>query len=141
MLTFNCIKSFISTRETRENDFRVRVVLLFLFRKEARKKYLMSSLSSSFRPLKMMCVLYLSSFSCSRNARSVSTVFKAHYVLGRVSVRLSLLNFRFRSANRREALYSKSRNAHMFFTFSLFLKRRSLFSFSSHAVSSSCPCG
>ena len=65
MLTFNCIKSFISTRETRENDFRVRVVLLFLFRKEARKKYLMSSLSSSFRPLKMMCVLFLSSFSVS----------------------------------------------------------------------------
>ena len=140
MLTFNCIKSFISTRETREND-RVCVVLLFLFRKEARKKYhvvVVFVVSSSQNDVRSLSFFFL---CLSRNARSVSTVFKAHYVLGRVSVRLSLLNFRFRSANRREALYSKSRNAHMFFTFSLFLKRRSLFSFSSHAVSSSCPCG
>ena len=144
MLTFNCIKSFISTRETREND-RVCVVLLFLFRKEARKKYLMSSLSSSFRPLKMMCVLFLSSFSVSLATYKAFQLFLKRHVLGIFSVRLSLSNFRFRSANR-EALHSKSsrKKALVLYTHSLFLLKlcRSLFAFSSHAVyTSSCPCG
>ena len=70
----------------------------------------MSSSSSSFRPLKMMCVLFLSSFSVSLATYKAFQLFLKRHVLGIFSVRLSLSNFRFRSANR-EALYSKSRNA------------------------------
>lgn len=70
----------------------------------------MSLLSSSFRPLKMMCVLFLSSFSVSLATYKAFQLFLKRHVLGIFSVRLSLSNFRFRSANR-EALYSKSRNA------------------------------
>ena len=70
----------------------------------------MSSSSSSFRPLKMMCVLFLSSFSVSLATYKAFQLFLKRHVLGIFSVRLSLSNFRFWSANR-EALYSKSRNA------------------------------
>ena len=70
----------------------------------------MSSSSSSFRPLKMMCVLFLSSFSVSLATYKAFQLFLKPHVLGIFSVRLSLSNFRFRSANR-ETLYSKSRNA------------------------------
>jgi hypothetical protein len=65
-----------SPRETRAND-RVRVVLLF--RKEARKKkhhvvvvFVVSSSQNDVRSLSLF------SLCLSRNARSVSTVFKAH---------------------------------------------------------------
>ena len=78
----------------------------------------MSLLSSSFRPLKMMCVLFLSSFSVSLATYKAFQLFLKRHVLGIFSVRLSLSNFRFRSANR-EALYSKSRNAPVLYVLSL----------------------
>ena len=76
------------------------------------------SLSSSFHPLKMMCVLFLSSFSVSLATYKAFQLFLKRHVLGIFSVRLSLSNFRFRSANR-EALYSKSRNAPVLYVLSL----------------------
>ena len=91
VLTFNCIKSFISTRETREND-RVCVVLLFLFRKEARKKYhvvVVFVVSSSQNDVRSLSFFFL---CLSRNVQSVSTVFKAARVgnILRPSVALKL---------------------------------------------------
>lgn len=76
------------------------------------------SLSSSFLPLKMMCVLFLSSLSVSLATHEAFQLFLKRHVLGIFSVRLSLSNFRFRSANR-EALYSKSRNAPVLYVLSL----------------------
>lgn len=76
------------------------------------------SLSSSFLPLKMMCVLFLLSLSVSLATYEAFQLFLKRHVLGIFSVRLSLSNFRFRSANR-EALYSKSRNAPVLYVLSL----------------------
>lgn len=76
------------------------------------------SLSSSFLPLKMMCVLFLSSLSVSLATHEAFQLFLKRHVLGIFSVRLSLSNFRFRSANR-EALFSKSRNAPVLYVLSL----------------------
>ena len=76
------------------------------------------SLSSSFLPLKMMCVLFLLSLSVSLATYEAFQLFLKRHVLGIFSVRLSLSNFHFRSANR-EALYSKSRNAPVLYVLSL----------------------
>ena len=75
--TFNCIKSFISPRAKRE---RTTGFSSSSSAKKRGRRSIVSSSSSSFRPLKMMCVLFLSSLSLSlsQRARSVSTVFKAH---------------------------------------------------------------
>jgi len=70
----------------------------------ARKRRIIVSLSSSFLPLKMMCVLFLLSLSVSLATYEAFQLFLKRHVLGIFSVRLSLSNFRFRSANR-EALY------------------------------------
>ena len=76
--TFNCIKSFISPRAKRERT--TGFASSSSSAKKRGRRSITSSSSSSFRPLKMMCVLFLSSLSLSlsQRARSVSTVFKAH---------------------------------------------------------------
>ena len=60
--TFNCIKSFISPRAKRE---RTTGFSSSSSAKKRGRRSIMSSSSSSFRPLKMMCVLFLSSLSVS----------------------------------------------------------------------------
>ena len=112
--TFNCIKSFISPRAKRERTTGF-APLSYSAKKRGRRS-IVSSSSSSFRPLKMMCVLFLSLSLClSRNARSVSTVFKAH-VRWEYSPSVSLALKRSLSERKQRALHSKSsRKKHLFF--------------------------
>ena len=66
--TFNCIKSFISPRAKRART--TGFSSSSSAKKRGRRSIIMSSSSSSFRPLKMMCVLFLSSLSLSLSQRA-----------------------------------------------------------------------
>ena len=79
--TFNCIKSFISPRAKRE---RTTGFASSSSAKKRGRRSITSSSSSSFRPLKMMCVLFLSSLSVSLATREAFQLFLKRTRVGNI---------------------------------------------------------
>ena len=79
--TCNCIKSFISPRAKRE---RTTGFSSSSSAKKRGRRSIMSSSSSSFRPLKMMCVLFLSSLSVSLATHEAFQLFLKRTRVGNI---------------------------------------------------------
>jgi hypothetical protein len=80
--TFNCIKSFISPRAKRERT--TGFASSSSSAKKRGRRSITSSSSSSFRPLKMMCVLFLSSLSVSLATREAFQLFLKRTRVGNI---------------------------------------------------------
>ena len=138
--TCNCIKSFISPRAKRE---RTTGFSSSSSAKKRGRRSIMSSSSSSFRPLKMMCVLFLSSLSVSLATHEAFQLFLKRTRWEYSPSVCRSQTFAFGAQTERRFIRNHREKKHLFFTHSLFLKLcRSRCAFSSHAVyTSSCPCG